>query len=98
MIFSISVDNIRCGGCANSITHKLMTHAHIQSVDVNINEQTVTLTIDDTLDESSSDTIKATVRQQLHQLGYPEHGSVEGLQALTGKAKSVVSCAIGKMS
>ncbi|HHC73521.1 MAG TPA: cation transporter [Thiothrix sp.] len=98
MIFSISVENIRCGGCANSITHKLMTNEHINSVDVNVNEQTVTLTLDDALDEPTRDNVKATAQQQLHQLGYPERGSVEGLQALTGKAKAVVSCAIGKIS
>jgi hypothetical protein len=31
-------------------------------------------------------------------MGYPEKGTVAGLDSLKGKAKSVVSCAIGKVS
>jgi copper chaperone len=31
-------------------------------------------------------------------MGYPESGSVEGMKAATAKAKSFVSCAIGKVS
>jgi hypothetical protein len=31
-------------------------------------------------------------------MGYPEHGSVSGLEAGLTNAKSFVSCAIGRMS
>jgi copper chaperone len=31
-------------------------------------------------------------------LGYPEKGSVAGMEALKAKGKSFVSCAIGRMS
>jgi copper chaperone len=98
MIVSISVENIRCGGCANSITHKLMKNPHINSIDVNITEQTVTLNLEESLDGETITATKTQALQTLHQLGYPERGSVEGLEALTEKAKSVVSCAIGKIT
>jgi len=44
-----------------------------------------------------SSKIKVNIAKVLLSLGYPEKGSVEGIQALKGKAKSVVSCAMGKM-
>lgn len=41
---------------------------------------------------------KSEVAQLLLKLGYPESGTTEGLKAATAKAKSFVSCAVGKMS
>lgn len=41
---------------------------------------------------------KSEVAQLLLKLGYPESGTAEGLKAATAKAKSFVSCAVGKMS
>ena len=35
---------------------------------------------------------------RLASLGYPETGTAEGVRAATAKAKSFVSCAIGRMS
>ena len=90
MEIRIEVENIRCGGCANSITKKLMDDERIESVNVDIENQTVIL-------ESAED-IKEDATKLLLGLGYPEKGSVEGIEALKGKAKSVVSCAIGKVT
>ena len=90
MEIRIEVENIRCGGCANSITKKLMDDERIESVNVDIENQTVIL-------ESAED-IKEDAAKLLLGLGYPEKGSVEGMEALKGKAKSVVSCAIGKVT
>ena len=91
MKISINVENIRCGGCANTITKKLTAIEGINAVDVAIEDQIVTIDTDD--GSMRNATVKA-----LMAMGYPEQGSVEGLDALKGKAKSVVSCAIGKMS
>ncbi len=44
-------------------------------------------------DEDSRDKIADT----LVRLGYPEVGSVEGLKAAAAKAKSFVSCAVGRL-
>lgn len=86
----IEVENIRCGGCANSIRKKILEDIRVQSVEVNIEQQIVII--------SSEVEIRSESTQKLLNLGYPEKGSVAGLDALKGKAKSVVSCAIGKVS
>ena len=91
MKVSIEVENIRCGGCANTITKKLTAIEGVDTVDVAIEEQVVTIDSDD---ESLRDEVVAA----LYKMGYPERGSVEGVDALKEKAKSVVSCAIGKIS
>ncbi|MEN9502614.1 MAG: hypothetical protein RI964_1899 [Pseudomonadota bacterium] len=85
----IEVENIRCGGCANTITKKLLEHEPIQAVDVDIDNQTITVI-------SDADVREAAVGI-LFNLGYPERGTVEGLTSLKEKAKSVVSCAIGRI-
>ncbi len=85
----IEVENIRCGGCANTITKKLLEHEPIQAVDVDIENQTITVT--------SEVDVRQQAAQILLGLGYPERGSVEGLASLKEKAKSVVSCAIGRI-
>ena len=43
-------------------------------------------------------TNKSEVAQLLLKLGYPESGTAEGLKAATAKAKSFVSCAVGRIS
>lgn len=89
MEIRIEVENIRCGGCANSISKKLLSNEQIQAVDVDIENQTVIL--------QSDTNVREAAVQTLFGLGYPERGSVEGLDSLKEKAKSVVSCAIGRM-
>jgi copper chaperone len=94
MQITIEVENIRCGGCANSITQKLMEDERIDNISIDIEKQLVSF---DTADEDT-DAVRTAASKQLLSLGYPEKGSVEGLEALKGKAKSVVSCAVGKMT
>lgn len=91
MKYSIEVENIRCGGCANTITKKISAIQGVESVDVAIEEQVVTI-------EGQDESVRQHAATSLLHLGYPERGSVEGMEALKGKAKSVVSCAIGKVS
>ncbi len=91
MKVSIEVENIRCGGCANTISKKLTAIEGVDAVDVAIEDQTVTI---DSIDDSVLDEVVAA----LYKMGYPERGSVKGVDALKEKAKSVVSCAIGKVS
>ncbi len=91
MKYDIEVENIRCGGCASTISKKLLENAAIQSVDVQIEDQIVVV-------ETTDEAAKQSAIDILLSLGYPEKGSVEGIAALKGKAKSVVSCAVGKMS
>ena len=89
MTYELSVENIKCGGCANTITTRLNALDAVNDSQVDIENGVVTITGD----ESS----KAEVTQLLLKLGYPEKGTAEGLKAATAKAKSFVSCAVGRI-
>lgn len=88
MNYSVDVENIKCGGCANSIRTKLLADGRVSDVVVDIAAGRVAIDGD----EAGRDEIVAT----LARLGYPEVGSVEGLKAAAAKAKSFVSCAVGR--
>jgi copper chaperone len=90
MNYQISVENIKCGGCASTITSKLKALDGIKTVAVDIASGLVSAEGNDGL----RDQLSAT----LLKLGYPESGTAEGMAAAKAKAKSFVSCAIGKMS
>ena len=89
----IEVENIKCGGCANSINQKLMQLDDIEDVAVDVESGRITLNTGQT-----SDAFRQAVLTRLTAMGYPEKGSVEGLGAVKARATSYVSCAIGKMS
>ena len=91
MKINIEVENVRCSGCANTITKKLMSIDGVNAVDIGIEAQIVTIETDD-------ESALPSYVEALLAMGYPEKGSVEGMKALKGKAKSVISCAIGKVS
>ena len=56
------------------------------------------LVITQVSESSNTDNLRAELVAKLLKMGYPETGSVEGLKAVGAKAKSFVSCAVGKMS
>lgn len=89
MPYTIEVDNIKCGGCANSITKGVMEIEGVEAVEVDIEAGEVHVT-------APEDT-RPKVVKKLATMGYPEKGSVEGLKAMGAKAKSFVSCAVGRM-
>lgn len=85
MIHKIEVENIKCGGCMNSIKTALLK---IENVDeVTINKETDTITIN-----SSKD--RVVFVNALSHLGYPEKGN----NTLLHKGKSFVSCAVGNLA
>ena len=86
----IEVDNLKCGGCARTITRGLADLAGVSDVQVNRDSQLVTFTADKAL--------RANVAEKLRAMGYPEKGSVHGVSAAVANAKSFVSCAIGRVS
>ena len=90
MTYEISVENIKCGGCAGTILKRLNQLDVVNDCQVDVESGVVSITGD----ESS----KTEVTQLLLKLGYPETGTAEGLKAAKAKAKSFVSCAVGKMS
>lgn len=81
----IAVENIKCGGCMNSIQTALLKLNGIENV--MIDKATETITITGTVE-------RALVLEKLNDLGYPEKGD----NSLLKKAKSYVNCAIGRMS
>ena len=86
----IEVENIKCGGCANTIGNKLSKLDGVAQVSVDIEAGRVSV---NAADDSREQLVKT-----LLQSGYPEKGTAEGVKAAKAKAKSFVSCAIGKIS
>ena len=84
---SIIVQNLRCNGCAKTITSKLAAINGISNITVDINRSTIAFTageIEDAL----------VVKQKLKALGYPTSTDANGVLS---RAKSFVSCASGKI-
>jgi copper chaperone len=81
----IQVENIKCNGCATSIKNNLLKINQVVSVEVNIDEETVSYT---------GEAFHQHVVQKLADMGYPEKGN----NTFISKAKSYVSCATGKLS
>ena len=79
MSYEVTVENIKCGGCANTITHSLEKLEAVSGVSVDIEHGRVTVTTD--MDD------RERLVAALLKNGYPEKGSAEGLQAAKAKAK-----------
>lgn len=83
--YEIQVENIKCGGCMNSIKKAISAIAGVQAVEVIKETETV-------LVEGAAD-LRKSITEKLASLGYPEKGN----NNLIHKAKSFVSCAIGRV-
>jgi copper chaperone CopZ len=82
----IFVENMKCGGCMTSIKNALEKIKGIVKVEINLDEEKISLTGDQyQLSE---------VIDSLNGMGYPQKGE----NSVFKQAKSYVSCAIGKMS
>jgi len=90
MPYTLCVENIKCGGCAHTITSKLEALESIEQVSVDIEKGEVTINGDEAQREN--------VLAALLKMGYPETGTAEGIAAAKARAKSFVSCAVGKMN
>lgn len=93
MKHTFQVENIRCGGCENTIQKKLKEINGVEDIEVNVEEKIVTVTTNSTSDSK----IHNLISEKLTSLGYPEVGK-SGSNNLKTKATSIVSCAIGKVS
>jgi copper chaperone len=87
----ILIDNLKCGGCANSIKNALKKIEGVQKVFINQTDQSVSVVHEETVERGSLTSV-------LHTLGYPETGTAAGLDKMVSSAKSYVSCAIGRLS
>ncbi|GAA3653349.1 heavy-metal-associated domain-containing protein [Flavivirga jejuensis] len=88
MKITLEIQNLKCGGCANTITNKVSDLENISDVIINNEDHTVSFSYE-------NDIALIEAKQLLHKIGYPIVGEKN---ALTTKAKSFVSCAIGRLS
>lgn len=83
----IIIQNLKCGGCAKTILNRLEDEQDINNARVLIDENTVQI------DHENAET-PGHIKNILKQLGYP---SVEEENGFMAKARSVVSCASGRL-
>jgi len=85
MTHLIAVENIKCGGCMNSIKTALLKIDSVKSVSIDKESDAVII---------EATTERAILVKVLSQLGYPEKGH----NTLLHQGKSFVSCAIGNLT
>ncbi len=85
---SIVVQNLKCGGCANTILKKIEGIKGVGSLEVNLENSTVSFEV-----TNNDELLK--VKEKLSSMGYP---AVDDENSFVKKAQSYVSCAIGKVS
>ena len=83
----IIVENIKCGGCANTIQNSILKIDGVNDVNVDINTGKIKL-------NTNHDVSRETIVSKLHSMGYPEPG--KGSKFAT--ATSFLSCMIGKIT
>lgn len=87
MLDVIHIENLKCNGCATTIRKAMEGFAGVAHVEVINDEELVKVEHDDQTD-------RAQLVEKLGNLGYPEVGH----NSLGKKAKSYISCAVGRMS
>ena len=85
---TIVIQNLKCGGCANTITTKISALENISNVSVDLETSTVLI-------EATSEEDIVIAKDKLAAIGYPSEGEDN---SMVSKAKSFVSCATGRMS
>lgn len=85
---NVIVENLKCGGCANTITNRLQSLMGVFSVEVDKENSAIKI-------EHNNSISRKEIIVQLERLGYPEENTDNSIVL---KAKSYVSCAIGRMS
>lgn len=81
----ILVENIKCGGCMTSIKLAIMKFAGVKSVEINLEEEKITIT--------GNGVKKEAIVKKMTSLGYREKGQ----NTIFNQAKSYVSCAVAKI-
>ncbi|MFK5982415.1 MAG: heavy metal-associated domain-containing protein [Flavobacteriaceae bacterium] len=85
---TIVIQNLKCGGCANTITTKISALENVNNVVVDVEASSVSF-------DTNSEEDLTMVKNKLATIGYPAEGENNNV---VSKAKSFVSCATGKMS
>ena len=87
---TFEVKNVKCGGCAGTLTKSLLEEFGEVEVNLDVEPRQITLEIE----EEKMEALKLKLRS----LGYPlVTDELNTFQTVGTTAKSFVSCAIGKM-
>ncbi|MEY5042137.1 MAG: hypothetical protein RLZZ414_1696 [Bacteroidota bacterium] len=86
MELNIQVENLKCGGCINTVKKAVLNAQGVKDVEIDLETGMITI-------QSANEINEAEIVQKLAQLGYPKVGEND----LGKKIKSYVSCAIGKL-
>lgn len=86
MTTEIQIENLKCGGCAATIKKGLLSLDNINEVNVDVENSIVSIT-------SENENLEL-IKEKLSKLGYPEVGDKN---TIVHKAKSFVSCAVGRI-
>jgi copper chaperone CopZ len=84
----IKIQNLKCHGCANTIITQLSKLEGVSEVNVNNESDEVSFNY-------NSEAQFESAKKKLSDLGYPTVGEANSLPK---KAKSFVSCAVGRMN
>ena len=84
---TIFIANLKCGGCATTITKELNAIKGVSNVIVNNDTDSVEVTYEEKVDRKE-------ITAKLHHLGYPEATEENGLLL---KLKSYASCMVGRL-
>ena len=84
----LNIANIKCSGCAHSITTKLNSIMGLTEAEVNTDNGTIAITYE-------TDTVRDNVIHKLNAMGYPEATAENGLLM---QAKSYANCLVGKVT
>ncbi len=88
---TFEVLNVKCGGCASTLTKSLKDEFGEVEVNLEVHPRQITLELQDEQKEA--------LKLKLRGLGYPlSDDELSGFQKATTTAKSFVSCAIGKIN
>ncbi|MEO9571126.1 MAG: heavy-metal-associated domain-containing protein [Polaribacter sp.] len=82
----IQIENLKCGGCAATIKKGILAIQGVNEVDIDIEKSIVSIA-------SEKENIEE-IKTKLSKLGYPEVGDKN---TVIHKAKSFVSCAVGRI-
>ena len=85
---TIIVQNLKCGGCAKTITSKISALDEISNLSVDVESSMVSFMHEDV-------NVALLVKDKLKALGYP---SIDSANSMAAKAISFASCVSGKMS
>lgn len=83
---NIKVQNLKCGGCANSIKNTLEKLKGITNVVIDVKTAEVSI-------EHSDAVNLGDIEEKLNRLGYPKVNAINNMSA---KAKSYISCGLGR--